>query len=1110
MTVKLGRQALVSGVFVFFFMAAGLFAQVERGTISGTISDSSGAPMIGVVITVTNAATGVEFKTITSDQGQYVAPNLIPGRYRVLASQAGFKTVAREDVIARANERSTVDLLLQVGEVTERIEVTGDLAPLLTKESSTVTGFLETQQVTELPSLDRTIFNLASLMPGVTVANTQANSIGIPDNARVSMGLNANGGGTSSINSFTLDGVNNTQVSATSSYLGIVPNLEAIEEFTIDTSNSTAEQGRGGTSVRITLKSGTNKLHGSIFEFHRNAALNARNFFDNQAAQGSSRRLPNFIQNQFGGTLGGPIRKDKTFFFADYQGFRQRQGQTWVSTVPSAALRDGDFSGTSQPIYDPATWNAATGTRQLFPGNRIDPSRFSPAAKNLLAFMPLPNDPSGVLNPLGLGYFFSSSSLKRTQDSFDAKIDHVFSEKDSFAGRFSWGRSHTVLPGAYTDIPQYAPAQGGALQQRGAEQYLPGTVSNPSAQIGLQWIHNFSPTTINEARLSWLRSGADAQVLGHGHNYADQIGIPNANVDDINSGFPSMYITGVTSVGEGGAYPLINIENGYQALDNTTLVRGSHTVKLGVDVRMQRQTFLQLLGGQAGGSFNFDQYITGDPGNVAATGNAMASFLLGVPASASLSRLTGTHGMHWWEVSGYAQDTWKVNRKFTLNYGLRYELFTPYTEAHDRMTDLDLVTGKLVLPKGGGSHPAFSTRALVNGSYKNFEPRIGLAYQLTPKTVLRSGFAVQSANGWGKAFGFMTGNSPFSGGVNYFNTASPQQIVRTLDEGFPSTQPFNTIDNTGPLIWGADPDGPKGYTEQWNGGIQRQLASNLALEVNYVGSSSHHLIGWKQPNTAALGTGPYPQRTPYYATLPNAPTILYWVWRNNATYNGLQANITKRFSSGLSFQANYTWSHNLGSIDFAQADNPVHANLDINAPQRFAANALWEIPFGRGKRHGHDMNPFLDAFIGGWRLGGVLAFQTGFPYTVTGGAGLPNRTCNGQTPPEGHTVQKWFDTSCFVLPPTVTDPVYGGEYIPYGNSSYNILTADGIRQNDLSLTKFFNVMEGQRVQFRAEFFNVTNNPQFKVPLNNIQSGTAGLITGAFAARQLQLALKYSW
>ena len=1112
MCIGVRKHGLITGVLAFFCITSALFAQVERGTIAGTVLDSTGGSMVGVEIGVSNLATGIEFRTATNDAGQFVAPNLIPGEYRVVATSSGFKTVDRTGLIVRANQRLAVDLALEVGDVTETIEVTGTLTALLTKESSTVSTVLETQQVTELPTVDRTMFNLAGLMAGVTISNTQANSINIPDNARVAMGLNANGLGSSAINNFTLDGVNNTQVSATSSYQGVLPPIEAIQEFTIDSSNASAEQGRGGTSIRVTLKSGTNALHGSLFAFHRNAALNARNFFDRKNP-GSTREKPNFIQNQFGFTLGGPIKKNKTFFFADYQGMRQREGRSWISNTPAAPLRGGDFSGTLQTIHDPASYNANAGTRDPFPGNRIPTSRFSPVASKVQQLMPFPNDPTGAVNALGVGTVFSTSTIRRDQDSYDIKIDHQASDKDSFGGRFSQGRAHAFIPGAWTDLACCAIAQGGALQGAGASQYLPGTVSNPAANLGLQWIRIFTPTTINEMRLSWLRAGADAQVLGHGNNYGEQLGIPNANVSDTNSGFTAHSITGLSYMGEGGAYPLISIENAYQFLDNVTMIRGSHTFKVGTDIRMVRQTFIQLLGGTVGGRFRYDQFLTGDPLNVGATGNPFASFLLGLPSSAALKRVSGSAGMRWREASWYAQDTWKATPKLTLNIGLRYEVVSPEREIGDRMSNLDAGSGLLVVPGGGGTHDAFSTRGLVKMQTKslaNFQPRFGLAYQLTPKTVIRSGFALVSALGVAKAFGFMSGNAPFSGGVNFFNTASPQQINRRLDDGFPATQTFNPIEEPGPLIWAADPNGLSGYTQQWTLGIQRELATDLALEVNYVGSHSVHILGLVNFNQAVLGTGPVPERTPLFATLPNAPTVLRWNWREQRKYNALQTTLTKRFSRGFSFQAALTWSHNLGTQNAQFQRDQTYGNTGINAPLRFVSNFMWEIPFGRGTSHGGNISPVLDAFLGGWRIAGVMAYQSGSPYTVRGGAGTPNRICDGQTPSEGSTVLKWFDTSCFVLPDQVIDQSTGLPFTPYGNSGFNILRGDSIRQNDLSVTKFFDIMEGHRLQFRAEFFNVTNNPQFFLPLTNIQAGNAGIVTFANPGRQIQLALKYTF
>ncbi|MGH9345573.1 MAG: hypothetical protein ACRD19_17635 [Terriglobia bacterium] len=340
----------------------------------------------------------------------------------------------------------------------------------------------------------------------------------------------------------------------------------------------------------------------------------------------------------------------------------------------------------------------------------------------------------------------------------------------------------------------------------------------------------------------------------------------------------------------------------------------------------------------------------------------------------------------------------------------------------------------------------------------------------------------------------------------------PQQITRTLDQGFPTTNPLSPINNPTASIRANPTDPAHAYTQQWSVGFEDELASNLVLAVNYVGNAGTHYDGQVDSynlNPAEPGTGPVPNRTVYFNTIPSGVSVSYFDSNGRAHYNGLQASLTKRYSDGLSFGVNYTWSHVVGSIPAQYSIDQTFANTQIDARNRATANWLYELPIGRGKRFGGNLNPVLDGFAGGWRLGAVLQFQSGYPYTVTGGAGNPNRICNGQTPPGGHTVQEWFDTSCFPLPAPVTDLVHGGQYIPFGTSGFYILTGDGIREVDMSLTKSFNVGgEGRNLEFRAEAFNVINNAQFLPPLSQIGTGTAGRVVGANPARQIQLGLTY--
>ncbi len=479
---------------------------------------------------------------------------------------------------------------------------------------------------------------LAPLTAGVTsgIVTINANNIDIPDNARAKQGLSVNGQSQAS-NTYILDGVYNNQINQ--GLIAILPPLEAIQEFTVETSNFSAEIGRGGGVINVTLKSGTNQFHGNIFQFMRNSVLDARNLFDR--TEGG--RLPNFVQNQFGGSIGGPIVKNKTFFFADYQGFRQRQGQSFVTTIPSAPLRGGNFLGTARPIHDPLTYNSQNNTRQLFPNMQIPSSRFDSASVNILKFIPGSNDPNLETLANGENFFFSGASRKNDQDSYDIKVDHIFDQQNSLHVRWSYGDSFTVLPGAFTDLPEFAPSVGGALGSGGAG-FLNGLVDNPARSLGIQYIHTFNPTTINEFRAAYVRAGSDAVQLGAGNQFADELGIPNINVTENNDGFPGIGISGYGRLGDSPFFPLIELENIYQILDNITFIRGSHTIKVGVDAKRVQRGFTQILGDPAG-SFSFGTGFTSDPNSPADTGNSFADFMLGIPSRGSIIQNSGLAGL---------------------------------------------------------------------------------------------------------------------------------------------------------------------------------------------------------------------------------------------------------------------------------------------------------------------------------------------------------------------------------------------------------------------------------------------------------------------------------
>src|SRR5581483_10713678 len=655
--IPIFRCVLLAG----FFLSS-IQSQVERGTISGIVRDPSGGVVPNAAVSVKNVNTGIVVSTSSSQAGAYVAPDLIPGEYTVTVTQPGFNTTNLTGLVLHVDERLVADVTLAVGAVSQSVEV-GAIAPLLQSESASVGNVITRREVSQLPLNGRSVYQLAYLNPGVTAAipTQNANNTSIPDNGRAAQGLSVNGQRQSN-NTFILDGVYNNQINQ--GLIAILPPLEAVQEFVVETSNFMPEIGRGGGVVNVTLKSGTNEFHGQVFEFLRNAALDSRNFFD----QTGPRRLPNFVQNQFGAAVGGPVIKNRTFFFVDYQGFRQRQGQSFVATVPSEPLRGGDFRGTARPIFDPLTYNPATNTRLPFPTNMVIPqSRINPAALNILKFVPSSNDASRRILSNGEAFFYSGASRKNNQDSYDIKVDHRFSDHDQLSARWSFGDSDTVLPGTFSELPQFAPAIGGALTTGGAGA-LTGRVSNPARSAGVQEIHNFSPTTVNEFRAAYIRAGSDAIQLGFGQNYADQLGIPNVNITENNTGFPQISVTGFSQLGDASFFPLIELENVYQWLDNVTFIRGSHTFKAGADFKKVQRNFTQILGAPAG-SFSFGPNFTADPTQLAVTGNAYADFLLGIPGSGNVVTNSGLAGLRTTEFSAYFQDTWKVTSRLTLNYG---------------------------------------------------------------------------------------------------------------------------------------------------------------------------------------------------------------------------------------------------------------------------------------------------------------------------------------------------------------------------------------------------------------------------------------------------------
>lgn len=1109
-----------------------LHAQTELGTIAGTVTDPKGAAVPNAEVIVTHVATAITNKATTNGSGEFVVPNLVPGEYSVSVSATGFKTTEQKGIQLQVGGRVAVPLSLEVGQVAERVEVTGQ-APLIQSETTEVDTLITRRDVTDLPLNGRTVFQLAPLVAGATTGapNSNANNTNIPDNGRANQGLSASGN-RQDTNTYILDGVYNNQLNQ--GLIAILPPLEAIQEFTLVTSNFLPEVGRGGIVMNVTLKSGTNRFHGSAFDFLRNSSLDAANYFDHPTPQNPA-RLPHFVRNQFGGSLGGPIWKNKTFFFVDYQGTRENQGQTFNTAVPGDAVLTGDFSSTTingapDIIYDPLTTcgygpnpPCAVGadgtpivTRSPFPNNQVPADRFNPAALKILKFIPPPN--TTTVESTGAGIYHSTSGRIHTEDSYDIKVDHQLGDRDSLSARFSFGNSYTLLPGAFSTTPQYAPAVGGALGSGGAGG-LNGKDNNPARSGGLQEIHTFGPNFQNAFRAAYIRAGADSLQLNYGHNYADQLGIPNVNVSPDNSGFPGISIGGLGLIGDSPFYPLIELENVIQVLDNVTFIHGAHTMKVGVDYKNMRRSFTQILGYPAG-DFSFTGAFTNNPNAPSTSGNAFADFLLGDTVNANIILNAGLASFRSQEFSAYAQDTWRITPKLTANYGVRYDVFTPQIEAHNRMTNFDTGTGELVLPGGGGSDPAFKTRALTNTNKRDFAPRLGLAYKLGDKGTVRASYGIFFINDIAPDNGFQgSQNPPFVGGTNYINTPTyPQQISYTLDQGLPVSTGFIPINNPSGSIYMWEAHAPTAYVGQWSLAVEQEIAHNLVANLTYAGNAASHISSYSNPNEPVLGNAPIQMRRPYFSTVPNANDFTDHLHEGRSHYNGLQATLTKRFSNGLSFMTSYVWGHYLevGYFEGTTPQNPKDPdaekrNADADIRNRFVFSGIYELPFGRGKQFAPNASGVVDSVIGGWQLATTTILQSGNWISVTGGAGRPNRTCDGSLPRGSRGPNGWFNASCFPLPTPVPDLIYGGTYEPYGNAGPNIINVPGFGDVTLSGFKVWKIRDAMNVEFRAESFNLFNHPHFGAPQAAVPSSTAGQIfSTAYDNREIQLVLKISF
>jgi hypothetical protein len=1074
---------LRSAIFSFavgLIVCTAAFAQFEAGSVVGSVKDPSGLAVANAVIEIRSVATNVARKTLTSATGDFDFVALQPGAYEIIAKQPGFKEAVRKFELS-VGQRLELNLGMEVGGASQSVTVAENAVTVETA-SSELSNVRTRQQVVDLPINNRNFTQLVQLAPGVDNHGGATNVT----NGGYTAGRGTSGavinGNPSDIGIYIFDGI--LGVDADANVLIFYPPVDSIQEFKVQTSAAPAAYGGGPSIINVTFRSGTNDLHGTLYEFLRNSDFDAKNYFDSPVNP-----IPPFHMNEFGANVGGPIKiphvyngKDKLFFFADYEGKRVSQAQTYISTVPTPAFRTGDFSALL-----PKTVLHVPGTATPLPNNQV--TEINPTSAKLMALYPLPNIPgAGLVN----NYLYNGA-LVNNIDQGDLRVDYR-TEKSSIFGRFSKEHASTFNPGYLPD-----PAIG-------AGPGYPGVTLAPGTQVVLGYGHAFGPTKYYEARAGFSRLTESIIDAGTAHgDLAEHLGIPGANAGGV-PGLTTISISGTTGLGDnnGSVAKVNNLVEIDQAL---SWVKSNHELKFGFNFLSTRFAFFTPP--KPNGSFNFSG---------AYTGYGLADFLYGKPISSQID-VTKFFDLKRYRPSFYIQDNWRLTRKLSVNLGLRDDLVTPWTERHNRLAVFDPSNGGNLVPLGTPGYPA---NTVTDGRYTNFAPRIGFAYSLDAKTVIRGGFGIfyayetYNSNPQAK-------NAPFNGSLITSNStgAAGYDAALPISAGFPAARP-DLFSPAGTAFQVFRREYPNPSANEWNINVQRQFSGHDTLSVAYVGQNGVHILINPNINFAAPGPTPVASRRPY----PNLSDGTLNCTCANSSFNSLQVTYLNRLSAtGLDFQGVYTYAHSIdnssGNSNGTGIQNPANlalyrGNSDFDIRHSVALSWTYAFPFGRGKKFAGDARGVKQALIGGWRLNSIDTFKRGAPFTPTmvssllnsGSAGQwPNRIGSGTV--ENPTIHAWFNAADFVSP---------GNYT-FGNSGRNILFGPGTKQVDLSLFKdfIFNENRGRRLEFRAEAFNVFNTPQFNNPNAQIGNAAVGTITSAGApllfqrtSRQIQLALKLYW
>ena len=1079
---------LVTGLLLIMCFVSFAQAQTESARLQGNITDASGAVVPNATIKITSVNTNRTVSVQTNEEGVYSILSLSPGLYKVEVSIANFKTL-RQEITLEVAQVATLNFALEAGDVSAVVDISTG-APLVESGTSAIGEVIQGRQVVELPLNGRNVLELARLTPGVTQGTPGGFATGVSGNAETFRGRNTGGaalsvnGQRTQANNFLLDGVDNNESLVNT--IQIFPQADAVQEFRVQTSVSPAEFGRGGGAiVNSTIKSGRNDFFGSAFWFVRNDNLDARPWNSSKSE---------FRRNQFGGTVGGPIWRDKIFFFGDYEGLRQFLPLNRdIATVPTEAFRRGDFSALLNPaisglgapiqLRDPLTGlNIPNNRLDLLAGNRINT-----VGLNYLKAFPLPNRGGTSV----LGNYETVRNEILDQNSFDIRIDGNLNDKNQIFGRVSYGKAGQETTSRLPALP--AGFGSGVNFTR-----------TKALAIGLNT--TLTETLVNELRVSGSRINFGYQPPFFDQRISADLGIPGANPDPLRGG--GALIGGFNGqleyTGDFGLYTVP--QNTYQIVDSMSLVRGDHTLRFGGTILRREVNLFRPNRGK--GYF----FLFGNGDNPASTGFEQADLLIGFVNNYQVGPPFGTVGTRNWENALFLQDDWRVSRNLTLNLGLRYEYFTSPSEVYGRQANFDINTGRLIVAKDG-SDP------LVENDKNDFSPRVGFAYDFggKGKTVLRGGYGLFYFLDRGGIDNQLAQNPPYSG-FSQFNYSDGFRITLSgrgpngnndsrlatgaLPTGDVSGVNLNNPQNVSVLA--ILPDNKTSNVHQFNVQIQHQLLENTALSVGYVGTRGRNLSIYYNLNGSIIGQPNAPRR------FPNLGDVRVRDDNGKSQYDSLQVQLERRFTNGWQYLASYTFSktqdNGAGAFDNTTAGNLFliedFARSNIDFPHVFSFSSIYEIPFGRGRKYGSDIPKAVDAIIGGWQINGVLRLQSGQAFDVRRNGVLVD--VSGEPYGNG-SPDNYLRRAAFTGVPTTN-----GVPLRIGNLERNSLRSPSTKNINLGISKNFSFTERLKLQFRTEFFNLTNTPQFGVPNTNIDDANSfGRIQGthAFTNRQIQFGIR---